>query len=61
MTNRTKPYKVISHSSIRVNLTQTNLEMLKRHQKLLQESRGFKASASSIINECLHKYLKAEV
>ena len=58
---RGKPFKVISHSDIRVNLTDSNLKKLKQHQAQLQESRGLKVSANAIINECIHNYLKDEV
>ena len=57
MNARGKPYKVIDHHKISVALTASNLKKLQRYQGQLQESRGLKASANSIINECLHKYL----
>ncbi len=58
---RDKPYKVISHAKIWVALTDSNLKILQQYQDKLQESRGLKASASTIINECIHKYLQSEV
>ncbi|MBH0080851.1 hypothetical protein [Pseudoalteromonas sp. NZS11] len=61
MTTRTKPYKTIANASIRVDLTEANLKMLKKYQGKLQEMRGHKASAGAIINECLYKYLLSEV
>ncbi len=61
MTIRDKPYKVISQSKIWIELTSSNLKKLQRYQAQLQESRGLKASAGSIINECLHNYLADKV
>ena len=61
MSLRDKPYKVISHSKIWVELTDSNLKILQQYQGRLQESRGLKASASTIINECIHKHLQSEV
>ncbi len=57
---REKPYKVISHPKIWVRLTESNLKKLRDYQAQLQETRGLKASAGSIINECIHKYLTTE-
>ena len=58
---RDKPYKVISQPKLWIDLTASNLKKLKQHQAQLQESRGLKVSASAIINECIHNYLKDEV
>lgn len=58
---RDKPYKVISHPKIWIDLTESNLKKLQKYQAQVQETRGLKASASTIINECIHKHLNLEV
>lgn len=61
MNARGKSYKTNSTDRISVLLSDSNVRKLQHYQKQLQESRDRKVSASAIINECIHNYLKDEV
>ncbi|MBU2877592.1 hypothetical protein [Aliiglaciecola lipolytica] len=54
---RTKPYKAITNTELRITLTPMNLLLLNQLQMEQQEKRGRKISASTLINECIHQQL----
>lgn len=56
-----KPHKVVFQPCINVYLTSKNFETVQKYQARLQDTRGVKVSASSIVNECIHNYLTDKV